>query len=137
MQQWTGRGTQSRPGKLVRPPWKKKAPRNMQARAMRYAMRSWTTSATAVGKTRPTAPEQVLHAHRRTQKKRRRTRRRESGSTESVDPPAAHLGMRKRLVREKGQTARGGRRGSPRGAGEEDPRGGGTRLFDPEVEVEC
>ena len=54
-----------------------------------------------------------------------------------MDPQAAHLGVRIRLVAKKGRTARGGRRGCPRGAGEEDPRGGGTRLFDPEVEVEC
>ena len=55
----------------------------------------------------------------------------------SVDPQAAHLGVRRRLVQEKPQTARAGRRGCPRWTGEEDPRGGGTRLFDPEVEVEC
>ena len=54
-----------------------------------------------------------------------------------MDPQAAHLGVRKRLIREKGRRARAGRRECPRGACEEDPRGGGTRLFDLEVEVEC
>ena len=53
----------------------------------------WKRYTIATGKTRPTATEQVLHAHRRTQEKRRKTRRRESGSTESVDPLAAHLGI--------------------------------------------
>ena len=43
--------------------------------------------------------------------------------------------MRERLVREKGRTGRGGRGGGPRWAGEEEPRGGGTRRIDPEVEV--
>ena len=100
-------------------------------------MRSWKTPAVADGKAHPSAPVQVVPAHRRLQERRRRTRRRESGPTGNVDPQAAHLGVRKRLVREKGQRARAGRRGGPRWAGEDDPRGGGTRQFDPEVEVEC
>ena len=44
---------------------------------------------------------------------------------------------REETPRKRGRTARGGRRGCPRGVGEEDPHGGGPRLFDPEVEVEC
>ena len=37
---------------------------------------------------------------------------------------------------EESRTAKRRRRGRPRGAGEEDPRGDGKRLFDPVVEVE-
>ena len=47
--------------------------------------------------------------------------------------------MRKRPARERERerrTARGGRRGCPRWASEEDPRGSGARLFDLVVEVE-
>ena len=118
-------------------PGRKKAPQNKRARAMKYSMRFWKTSAVAVGKTRPTAPEEELQAHRRAQERRRRTRGRESGSARRADPQAALLGMRKRLASEKGRKASAGRMGCPRGADEEDPRGGGIRLFDPEVEVEC
>ena len=88
-------------------------------------MSGYKTAQTSAGA--PTDPENSV----------RPPHARESGPTGNVDPQAAHLGVRKRLVREKGRRARAGRRGCPRGACEEDPRGGGTRRFDPEVEVEC
>ena len=54
-----------------------------------------------------------------------------------TDPQAAHLGMRMRLVHTDQRTSCRKRREGLENASEEDPRGGGTRLFDPMVEVEA
>ena len=86
--------------------------------------------------TRPAAPIEILLADRRTGEGRITQRRRESGPSRKPVRRRRTSAMRCRLVRETNE-----RLDEPEGnaqgqAARRDPRGGGTRLFDPEVEVE-
>ena len=112
-------------GKHVRPPQLTVFWRYAYAKMGTYQKRSPKMKS----KAHPSAP-------RDTHLEDSRVGRRESGpKTGSAGGAPQHEETPRRG--EESRTAKRRRRGRPRGAGEEDPRGGGTRPFGPEAEVEC